>query len=155
MSNGFFLRNQWFFKLPDPFKLTPYYPLAADTLAEHLDISHKTALRICQDQRSIKRHELIYLQIMIFGMIPDKTFMRFKWFFRDGMLLSHTNDLQIDMADTSVYALLRHNHHLQLGELRGQLKEARLKIQELEKALHPDPVEPTNIIKFSDFFTPG
>lgn len=145
MINGFLLSNQWFYKLPDPFRLTPYYPLDSQSLAKHLECSQRTAIRICQDLRQLKKHELIYLQTVFYGLIPDPEFMRGKWFFREGLLLSHNHDLTIDMRDTTTYAVLRHNHYLLLAELtlaKDRIKELELKLGLIK----------TNIIQFSDFF---
>lgn len=117
----------------------------AETLANHLELSKRTALRICQDLRPIKKHELIYLQVMIFGLIPDPLFMRHKWFFKNGVLLSHNHKLEIDISDTTAFALLRQNDYLLIAELR----EAKERIRELELKLG---LIKTNIIQFSDYF---
>ena len=145
MKNGFILRDGWYFKLANPFGYTRYYPMHAETLANHLELSKRTALRICQDLRPIKKHELIYLQVMIFGLIPDPLFVRHKWFFKNGVLLSHNHKLEIDISDTTAFALLRQNDYLLIAELR----EAKERIRELELKLG---LIKTNIIQFSDYF---
>lgn len=144
MKNGFILRDGWYFKLANPFGYSRYYPMHAETLANHLELSKRTALRICQDLRPIKKHELIYLQVMIFGLIPDPLFVRHKWFFKNGVLLSHNHRLEIDISDTSAFALLRQNDYLLIAELR----EAKERIRELELKLG---LVKTNVVQFSDY----
>lgn len=48
---GIYLNGHWCYKLPDPYRQIPFLPLDAVTLAEHLEISYRTALRVCQGQR--------------------------------------------------------------------------------------------------------
>lgn len=151
MNCGFILRNQWFFKLPDPFRLTPYYPITANELVEMLAVSHKTALRICQGERMLKTHELVYLQMMFFGLIPDPKFLRHKYFFRDGVLLSYNNNDEIDISDAAAYAIVKQTYYA----IKAEYAQAREKIKELETVIesykNPLPPKPSNIIQFADY----
>lgn len=138
--------NKTLFMLPNPYRLQhfPSYPLDAGDLVRDLNVSTRTANRICEGTRPLKPSELVYLQILHFGFIPDKGFIRGKWFFRDGFLLSHSHNLQIDMNDANAYAILRNNYYL----LHGELIQAKERITELELKLG---LIKTNIIQFSDY----
>lgn len=132
------------FLLPNPFRLQhlPSLPLDAHDLARDLNLSLRTAQRICEGKRLLKDSELVYLQVLHFGLIPDAIFLRHGWHFKNGMLLSHKHDLDIDVSDASAYCLLRNNHYLLLGEL----ERAKQRIKELEQLLHPP--KPCKILFF-------
>jgi hypothetical protein len=65
------------FLLPNPYRLQhfPSYPLDAGDLMRDLNVSMRTANRICEGTRPLKPSELVYLQILHFGFIPDKGFI--------------------------------------------------------------------------------
>ncbi|MDO8414639.1 MAG: hypothetical protein Q7S87_00355 [Agitococcus sp.] len=140
MANGVQLRGVWCYKLPDPFHKTTYFPLSNQELAEMLDISPKTAVRICQDERPLKIHELVYLQMKIFGYIPDKDFGRYKVFFRDGHLYCH-NVPNFEMSAGELGNLyIWKTHFLQT---KDALEAAKARVKELEA-----PPKPSNLIDF-------
>ena len=140
MANGLQLRGVWCYKLPDPFHQMPYFPLSNQELAEMLDISPKTAVRIFQDVRPLKTHELVYLQMKIFGYIPDPQFDRYKVFFRDGHLYCH-NVPNFKMSAGELGNLyIWKTHYLQTIDM---LEAAKARVKELET-----PPKPTNLIDF-------
>lgn len=96
-----------FFLLPHPFRIQafPSLPLDAHDLARDLDISLRTASRIVDKKRKLKKHELIYLQMIHFGYVPEESFIRGKWFIRKGVLISYNHNLQIDINDANAYVV--------------------------------------------------
>lgn len=140
MANGFLLKGEWCFKLPNPFNTTPYLPISGQQLAEMLQISTKTAVRICQSERQLKEHELVYLQMKMFGYIPDPDFLRYRVSFRKGHLYSH-NVPNFEMSAGQVANL--YLWKTQYLRMEDAIKAAKERIKELEA-----PAKPTNIIDF-------
>lgn len=138
-----------FYKLIDPFRNIHYLPLSAHKLSEQLEVSYRTAVRICNGQKKLKKLEREYLQIINFGLIPDPAFLRYRLAFRDGELISHDAPNLDLSAGKLAHLYVWQAEHLRLLE---QLKAAMERIKELELLLNPLPPEPTNIIKFSDYF---
>lgn len=143
---SFFSMGHYFYKLINPFRTTPYLPLGADAISKGLDLSYSTALRVCKGEKQLKKSEVLLLQIIHFGLIPDKDFIRYKLSFRDGCLHSHDAPNMNLSAGKMAHLYLFETQYLRLEE---ELREAKALIKELEKAL--DPPEPTNIIQFSDY----
>lgn len=131
----------WLYALPDPYGNLPYFPLDAVTLAGHLDVSYRTALRICSGQRRLSRAHLVYLQVMVFGYIPDPELMRGRWYFRDGAFLSHRlPGHEFPASEILESALLRYEYRRTAAEL----DDARRRIEELTAP----PVAPSNVLAF-------
>jgi len=143
MANGFQTCGVWCYKLPDPFHKIPYFPLSTQELAEMLDISQRTAARICQDNRPLKNHELVYLQMKIFGYIPDPQFDRYKVCFRDGHLYCHDVP-NVEMSAGELGSLyIWKTHYLQM---KDTLETAKTRVHELEELSKPPKL--SNIIDF-------
>lgn len=143
---SFFSSGHYFYKLMNPFCTIPYIPLSADVLSQNLDLSYSTALRVCKGEKHLKQSEVLLLQIIHFGLIPDKDFIRYKLSFRDGCLHSHDAPNMNLSAGKMAHLYLFETQYVRLQE---ELREAKALIKKLEKAL--EPPEPTNIIKFSDY----
>ena len=146
-------KTSYFYKLKSPFNHIPYYPLDSLKMASMLDMSHKTAIRICQNLRPLKPHELTYLQVIIFGLIPDGDFIKHRMFFYNGALCSHSlKNFELTPAEASSFVIM-HNYYISALESSIQAKD---RIKELEILIdsykNPTPPEPTNIIHFSDFY---
>lgn len=140
-------KTSYFYKLVSPFNNTPYYPLDSLTMAKLLDMSHKTAIRICQNLRPLKPHELTYLQIMIFGLIPDKDFIKQKMFFYNGALRSHNlKKLELSAAQVSEFSIMR-TYYISALESSIQAKD---RIKELEAIIEGRKPN-AKIIQFSDY----
>jgi hypothetical protein len=136
--------GRWFLCLPDPFG-PAWYPLDAVTLAEMLDISPKTGQRICQGVKALRPCELVYLQVMVFGLIPDPAFERLGMFFQGGVLYSR----QLPGVALSPGSLAEWQAQRQaFYGLMTDLEMARVRIAELEGVLNPAPVVPSNVIRF-------
>lgn len=144
-TTGFQVRGCWVYKLPDPFGMMPFYPLDTGTMSALLSISERTAQRICMGASKLRHGELIYLQVMVFGLIPDPAFVRLKLFTRGGWLYSHLlPDLEISpggLAELSV-------QQSAFSGLLGDLADARARIVDLERQLNPPPVAPSNVVPF-------
>lgn len=141
--NYFNLRGEWLYKLPDPYRQIAYLPLDAVTLADNLEISYQSALRICKGSRKLKKCELLLLQTIHFGLIHDADFVRKGFYVRDGKLITtKMANYELTTGELFNYAILRN----QVLILQDELKAAKDKIRELTC----DP-EPTNIINFADF----
>lgn len=137
---GILLNGVWCYALPDPYRQLPYLPLDAMTLAEHLDMSYRTALRVCQGQRRLSRAHVVYLQVMLFGYIPDAELERGRWFFRDGAFRSHRiPGHEFAGADILESALLR----LEYRRTSAALEDARRRIDELTA-----PPVASNVVSF-------
>ncbi|MBH1971741.1 hypothetical protein FK216_09780 [Moraxellaceae bacterium AER2_44_116] len=143
MANGFQTCGVWCYKLPDPFGKIAYLPLSASELAEMLEISPKTALRICHDQRQLKAHELIYLQMKMFGYIPDPQFYRYRVYFCDGKLLCHDIPNFEMSSGELAHLYVWKTHYLQTKDI---LAAAKIRVQELEELITPP--KPSNLIDF-------
>lgn len=143
---GLYLRGRWLYKLPDPFGMTPYYPLDTGTLADLLQVSERTAQRMCTGDSPIRHWELIYLQVMIFGLIPDPAFLRLKFFTRSGVLYSHLlPGVEMTPGAVAEWQIQRQAYHGLLDDLTA----ARLRIGELERQLNPpEPEAPSNVVPF-------
>ena len=108
-------KTSYFYKLKSPFNHIPYYPLDSLSMANMLDMSHKTAIRICQNLRPLKSHELTYLQVMIFGLIPDKQFVKQKMFFYDGKLRCHSlKNFELAPSEASSFVLMNNYYFFHL-----------------------------------------
>ena len=145
-KHGKLIGERWFYCLPNPFRVQHCLslPLDANDLANNLNISYRSALRICQNERPLKDSELIYLQVIHFGLIPDKAFIKAKFFVSQGSLRCHrVSNYELSTGELMEYSLLR----MQVLTLRDELKTAK----ETIKTLQGEP-KPTNIIQFSDFF---
>lgn len=139
----FNLRGEWLYKLPDPYRQINYLPLDAVTLAENLEISYQSALRICKGSRKLKKCELLLLQTIHFGLIHDADFVRKGFYVREGKLITTKMvNYELTTGELFNYAVLRS----QVLILQDELKAAHEKIRELTS----EP-EPTNIIRFSDY----
>lgn len=136
--------NMPLFKLPDPYRNLAHLPIDAQTLSEQLDISRKTAQRICTGQRRLKKSELRLLQVINFGLIPDRHFLRYRLSFRNGFLICHDSGLELAAGELAALYLWKQKHL----SLIDELKRARARIAELEELLNP---KPTNIVHFADF----
>lgn len=144
-TTGFQVRGCWVFKLPDPFGMMPFYPLDTGTMAALLSISERTAQRICQGASKLRHGELVYLQVMVFGLIPDQAFFRLKVFTRGGWLYSHLlPDLEISAGGLAELNLQQQVY----SSLLGDLAAARARIVDLEQQLNPPPVTPSNVLPF-------
>lgn len=145
-SPGFISRGRWLYKLPCPFGLTPYYPLDTGTLAALLQVSERTAQRMCQGLSPIRHGELVYLQVMVFGLIPDPAFVRLKMFVRGGVLYSHQlPGVEMTPGAVAEWQIQRQAYHGLLDDLAA----ARARIAELERQLNPpEPVAPSNVVPF-------
>ena len=144
-TTGFQVRGRWVFKLPDPFGMMPFYPLDPGTLAALLSVSERTAQRICMGSSRLRHGELVYLQVMVFGLIPDQAFLRLKLFTRGGVLYSHLlPDLEISAGSLAELSIQQQ----QFSGLLGDLAAARARIADLERQLNPPPVAPSNVIRF-------
>lgn len=141
-NQGFESRGFWFYKLPDPFRNLHYLPIDAVTLAEQLEISYKTALKICKGERALKKSDLTWLQILNFGLIPDKQFQRFRLAFSDGQLICHSTSTAINAGELASLQALK----LQMLRLEDELNRTKARIAELE-----EPEQPTNVIRFADY----
>jgi hypothetical protein len=149
---GKLVGNQWLYLLPSPFRMqyAPSLPLSADDIAANLNMSYPTALRICQNKRPLKPFELIYLQIVHFGMIPDKAFIKSKFFVYDGKLRCHNvSNYELSTGELYQYTQLR-VQVLRLNDVVADTKERLLHAEERIKELE-EPPKPTNIIRFSDY----
>jgi hypothetical protein len=140
-------KTSYFYKLKSPFNHTPYHPLDSLTMAKMLDMSHKTAIRICQNLRPLKPHELTYLQIMIFGLIPDKAFIREKMFFYNGALRCHRlKNFELTPSEASSFADMRIYY---ISALESSI-QAKDRIKELEAIIEGKKPN-AKIIQFSDY----
>lgn len=144
------MKKQPFYKLVDPFRNIHYLPMSADKLSEQLDLSMRTAIRICTGEKQLKKSEVRYLQVLNFGLIPDSAFLRSKLYFYRGHIYCH-DVKNFEMAAGQLGAL--YLWQTQYLRMEDQLKDAKARIVELELLLYPPKPEPTNIIQFSDFFT--
>lgn len=144
-NRGFFQRGQWFYKLPDPFCYMPYYPLDTKSISEILQVSQRTAVRICTGERELTHSELLNLQFKIFGYINDPVFSRAGFYIRSGILLCHKADnYELPAGELLEFALLADYYRNAVVEL-AQVKKRLADIE------NPPAPEPSNIIKFSDF----
>lgn len=136
--------GRWILRLPDPFS-PRWYPLDAVTLAGLLDVSPRTGQRLCQQPDKIRPAQLGWLQVQIFGMIPDAAFVRLGMFFQGGVLYSRQlPGLAMSAGDFAAWIFQRG----MLSQLIGDLAAARARIDELERLLNPPPVTPSNVIRF-------
>ncbi len=88
------------------------------------------------------RGELLALQVVNFGLIPDRALMRGRWFFQDGALRSHAlPGLALDSGLLLQYSALQ----VQYDRLAADLQDARRKLDELTAQ---PPVLPSNVIRF-------
>lgn len=137
-------RGRWILQLPDPFGAR-WYPLDSLTLAELLDVSPRTARRICQNPARLRVSEIGWLQVQIFGLIPDPAFMRLGMFFQGGRLYSRRMpDVDFCPGDLAAWVIQRQA----FSGVVGDLAAARARIEELERLLNPPPVLPSNVIRF-------
>ncbi len=145
IKNVFESRGQWLYKLQCPFNTLPYVPIDSTTMAEILQISQRTALRICKGERDLSHAELHLLQFKVFGCIDDQQFKRAKFYIKSGVLYCH----QVPSYELGAGEIL------EFSLLVGYYKNAVLELAETKKRLadfeNPTPPKPTNIIKFSDF----
>lgn len=143
---GIIVRGRWLYKLPDPFGMSPWYPLDTATLADLLKVSERTAQRMCQGLSPIRHGELVYLQVMVFGLIPDPAFVRLKMFVRGGVLYSHQlPGVEMTPGAVAEWQIQRQAYHGLLDDLAA----ARARIVDLERQLQPpEPVKPSNVIRF-------
>ena len=135
------MNGVWCFMLPDPYGHRPPYPLDAVDLAERLGLSYRTALRICNGQRALSRAHLVYLQVVVFGYIPDPELFRGRWYFRDGAFLSlRLPGHEFPASEIMECTLLR----LEYLRTAAALDEARRRIEELTAP----PALPGNVVAF-------
>ncbi len=147
-GDGIEIRGTWCYKLEDPYRQLPYYPIDAHGLAEHLEISYRTALRICHGERKLSRAHVVYLQVVIFGYIPDKDLHRGRWYFRDGCLRTHrAPNYELSGGEMLEMFLLRLEHL----RTAAALDEARALIRELTAP----PPPPANVLAFPARRRPG
>lgn len=136
----------WSLQLPDPFRRMRWFPLDAVTLADLLDVSRRTAVRICQRKTPLRRCEVIYLQSVVFGLIPDAAFHRARMFVRGGMLYS-ADYPGLEFSPGALAAWQWERQHY--ADVRHDLAAARQRITELENLLNPPaPAAPSNVIRF-------
>lgn len=143
---GILSRGRWLYKLPDPFNMSPWYPLDTGTLSDLLHVSERTAQRMCQGLSPIRHGELVYLQVMIFGLIPDPAFVRLKFFTRGGVLYSHQlPGVEMTPGAVAEWQIQRQAY----GGLLDDLAAARARIVDLERRLNPpEPGPPSNVVPF-------
>lgn len=139
-SNG-----RWFLRVPDPYGVG-WFPLDAVTLAEMLDVSVKTAQRICQGSKALRPCEVVYLQVMVYGLIPDPAFERLGMFFQGGVLYSRRlPGVALSPGDLAEWQAQRAAFY----GLMADLESARRRVADLESILYPAPVvAPSNVIRF-------
>lgn len=139
-SNG-----RWFLRVPDPYG-PAWFPLDAVTLAEMLDVSLKTAQRICQGLKALRPCEVAYLQVMVYGLIPDSAFERMKMFIRGGVLYSRLlPGVELTPGAVAEWQVQRQVFY----SMRDDLAAARARIVDLERLLNPpEPVAPSNVVPF-------
>ena len=126
-GDGIEIRGTWCYKLEDPYRQLPYYPIDAHGLAEHLSVSYRTALRI---------------------YIPDKDLHRGRWYFRDGCLRTHrAPNYELSGGEMLEMFLLRLEHL----RTAAALDEARALIRELTAP----PPPPANVLAFPARRRPG
>lgn len=135
----------WTLQLPDPFRRGCWFPVDAVTLAELLDVSRRTAIRICQRRTRLRRCEIIYLQSVVFGLVPDAAFFQFRLFVRGGRLYS-VDYPGLEMAPGELAAWQTERQHY--ADVRHDLADARRRIAELETLLNPPVPVPSNVIRF-------
>ncbi len=136
--------GRWVLRLPDPFS-AQWYPLDAVTLAELLDVSPKTGKRMCQNPARLRPCEISWLQVQIYGLIPDGAFVRLGMFFQGGVLYSrHLPGVALSPGDLAEWQAQRQAFY----GLMTDLEMARARIAELEGVLNPVPVVPSNVIRF-------
>ena len=138
------MRNQPLYILPDPYRRLPGLPIDALTLSEQLDISRKTALRICTGHRRLKKCEVRLLQVLNFGLIPDPDFLRYRLSFYAGALYCHESGLTINAGELATLYIWKTQHQ----RLIDDLARAQARITELENLLTPPA---TNVIRFADW----
>lgn len=139
MANGFQHNGVWSFKLPDPFNRTPYYPLTSKQMAELLDISDRTALRVCKSESKLSKAELVFLQMHIFGYIPDPDLLRYGVSFRKGYLYSHDVPEFEMSAGEFAHLYLWKEQYLHYEQM---FNEAQQRVKAIEQA------SKTNVINF-------
>lgn len=145
IKHGKQVGDRWLFLLPSPFRMRylPSLPLTANDIADNLDISYQSALRICKNEKPLKAHEMTLLQVIHFGMIPDKAFIKSKIFVHNGKLkCHHLPNYELSTGELLGFVALR----MKVLSLTDALAIANEKIKELQG----EP-KPTNIIKFSDY----
>lgn len=144
--NVFFFKGQWLYKLNCPFNSLPYYPLSSHDIANTLKISQRTALRVCKGERDLSHAELLLLQFRVFGYVDDAIFSRAGFYIRNGSLFCHrVPDYELGSGEILEFSLLRQYY----VNMASELAMTKKRLFELE---NPLPPEPTNIIKFSDYF---
>ena len=137
--------GNWVLRLPDPFSAARWFPLDAPTLAELLDVSARTAQRYCQQPDKLRRSQVAWLQVSIFGLIPDPAFVRLGVFFQGGRLYSRRlPGVALSPGDLAAWEMERQA----LGVIRSDLAAAMRRIRELEDRLDPEPAPPSNVIRF-------
>lgn len=143
MATGFETRGTWCLKLPNPYRNTQYLPIDTKQLAQLLDISERTALRICKGESKLSKAELVFLQIHFFGYIPDPLFSRHKIYIYEGQLKSLNNDdFAVNAGELTEFALLGGHYRV----ISQEYEAAKKRIAELE--CPPKPQAPSNIIDF-------
>lgn len=138
--------GRWMLRLPDPFS-PRWLPVDAVTLAELLDVSPRTGVRLCQQPGRLRPCEVSWLQVQLFGMVPDQAFLRLGMFFQGGMMYSHDlPGVAFSPGDLAAWQVQRRAY----SELTGLLAAARERIAELERVLNPEPepAPPANVIRF-------
>lgn len=145
IQKGLFLNGQWLYKLACPFNSLPYYPVDSKTMADILQISQRTALRVCKGERALSLSELLLLQFKIFGYIDDKSFSRAGFYIVNGVMFCHkAPNYELGAGEILEFALLASYYKNAVLEL----SETKKRLAEFE---NPKPPEPTNIINFADF----
>lgn len=135
----------WIIRLPDPFSPGRWFPLDSQTMADLLDVSDRTARRYCEHPARLRRSQLAWLQVCIFGLIPDPAFVRLGVFFQGGRLYSRQlPGVNLGPGDLAAWEIERQAASM----IRGDLTAARRRIDELERLLNPDPSPPSNVIRF-------
>lgn len=136
--------GRWLLRLPDPFSCR-WFPLDAVTLADLLDVSPRTAARYCQQPERLRRCDVAWLQVQVFGLIPDAAFVRLGMFVRGGVMYSHDlPGLEFSPGDLAAWQVQRRAYH----ELTSLLQASRDRIAELERLLNPPPDQPSNVVPF-------
>ena len=101
---------------------------------------------MCQGLSPGRHGELVYLQVMVFGLVPDPDFVRLKFFTRGGVLYSHwLPGVELAPGAVAEWQVQRQAYYGLLNDLAA----ARARVVDLERQLQPpEPVKPSNVIRF-------
>jgi hypothetical protein len=145
-SNCFQLKGVWLYKLPDPFRYIHYMPLDSNEISIALGVSKRTAQRICCGEKELSKSELLNLQFIHFGYIPDPIMARLGFHVKKGVIYCYKSPgFSLEAGQIVAYSLLS-THYISAA---AELERVKQRLRDLE---NPKPPEPTNIIQFSDYF---